>query len=129
MAATKTLLLVVPEPLCPAGLGLHQRPEDGGVWQEDRTAPDKQALMSGGGPQASPRSCVLAAGAGELAGLPEVSSPPLDQIFDCKVFFVNELLIDSQRYKPTKTVLLMNYPQINVLGGNHPFFFYVLDKG
>lgn len=85
--------------------------------------------MRGGGPQASP-SCVPAAGTGELASLPAVSSPPLDQIFDCKVFFffVNELLRDSQRYKPTKTIPLMNYPQINVVGGNHPFF-YVLDKG
>lgn len=78
--------------------------------------------MRGGGRRASPRSCVLAAGAGELAGLPEVSRPPLDRIFDCKVFFVNELQRDSQRYKPTKTILLMNYPQINVVGGNHLFF-------
>lgn len=72
-------------------------------------------INRGGGPRASPRSCVL-------AGLPAVSSTPLDRIFDCKVFFVGELLRDSQRYKPTKTILLMNYPQINVVGGNHPSF-------
>lgn len=40
-----------PRATVPAGLGLHQRPEDGGVWQEDRTAPDKQGRGTTGFPQ------------------------------------------------------------------------------
>lgn len=59
--------------LCiPAGLGLHQRPQDGGfgVQQEDGTAPDNQALMKGGRPRTSPRNSVLAGEHGELPDLP-----------------------------------------------------------
>lgn len=79
-------------------------------------------INRGGGPRASPRSCVL-------AGLPAVSSTPLDRIFDCKVFFVGELLRDSQRYKQVNKNNSFDELSPNKCGWWEPSFFYVLDKG
>lgn len=74
-----------------AGLGLHERPEDGRlrVWQEDWDAPDNQALMTGRTPWTSARCGVLAGGVGSWLLFPCASSTPLDWIWDANSVFLS----------------------------------------